>query len=349
VVPPVVPPVEPPFVYTGPTGVSPTQVDGGGATGTMPGGATAFSGGFTQADIDKAFKSGKEATASQVAADKYAAKVSAVDEMIATFKAKGIDDKEFSDLINSEIMNDTSTEDLLLKLPDTAAYQKRFPGMKALAAKNRAISEDLYIKTENQMVQTLRFYDLPTGFYDNREMLGKIIGNEVSSKEVQDRAQAAQDLAKTTNPQIRTALKEFYNLGEGDITAYMLNADIAGPLVMKQARAAEIAGLAKTAGFSAFDSNAAETLAQQDVYNKLSLSDLAAGIGKAGILSETQKRLAYLENQTYNDKEALAATFESDQQSILASQKRASRETARFSGSSGVGTQSLRSSTVSNI
>jgi hypothetical protein len=72
------------------------------------------------------------------------------------------------------------------------------------------------------------------------------------------------------------------------------------------------------------------------------LSDLAAGIGKAGILSETQKRLAYLENQTYSDREALSATFEADQQSILASQKRAAREGARFSGGSGLSSGSLR-------
>lgn len=280
--------------------------------------------------------------ASTVTADKYANKVAAKDKMIATFKAQGIDDPEFSNFISSNIMNDVSEEQTLIKLYEQPAYKARFPGMASLIAKNRAIKEADYIKLEDQMVQTLRFYDLPAGFYDNREMLGKIIGNEVSAKELQDRAQAAQDLAKATNPEIRTALKDFYGLGEGDITAYMLNADIAGPLVLKKARSAEIAGLAKTAGFGAFDANTAEALAQKGAYSNLSLTDLATGIGKAGALADTQRRLSYLENSKYSDQEALLATMESDTQAILASQKRAAREAARFGGGTGLTSGSLR-------
>ena len=329
--------------------VSPTQVDGGGATGTMPGGATGFSGGFSQADIDKAFKAGQDAAAKVAADNIYANKVKASDKLIATFKANGIDDKTFSEFISGQIMADVSTEDTLLKLYDQPAYKARFPGMATLRTKNRTITEDAYIKAENAIVETLRFFDLPVGFYDNRETLGSIIGNEVSPKEVQDRAQAAQDLAKTTNPEIRTALKEFYNIGEGDITAHFLNGDLAGPLLLKQARAAEIAGVAKTAGFNAFGGIEAATLAEQDVYKNMNLTDLTTAIGKSGTLADTQRRLAYLEQGTYSDREALKATIESDQQAILASQRRASRETARFGGSSGLGAASLKTGSESRI
>jgi len=325
-------------------GVSPTQVDGGGATGGMPGGATGFSGGFTQADIDKAFKAG-EAAAAKVAADNiYANKVKASDKLVTLFKAQGIDDPGFAKFISDNIMNDVSEAQTLIDIYDQPVYKLRFPGMEALRKKNRAITEDAYIKAENQIVQTLRFFDLPVGFYDNRTMLGSIIGNEVSPKEVQDRAQAAQDLVKATNPEIRTALKEFYNISEGDITANFLNGDLAGPLLLKQARAAEIAGIAKTAGFSSFAKAEAQTLAEQDVYKNMSLTDLTTGIGRAGTLAATQSRLSYLENQTYSDREALQATLESDQQAILASQRRAARETARFSGSSGLSSGSLKQS-----
>jgi hypothetical protein len=325
-------------------GVGAGQVDGGGATGGMPGGATGFSGGFTQADIDKAFKAG-EATAAKVAADNiYANKVKASDKLVTLFKAQGIDDAGFAKFISDNIMNDVSEAQTLIDIYDQPVYKLRFPGMDALRKKNRAITEDTYIKLENQIVQTLKFFDLPVGFYDNRTMLGSIIGNEVSPKEVQDRAQAAQDLAKATNPEIRTALKEFYNISEGDITANFLNGDLAGPLLLKQARAAEIAGIAKTAGFSSFAKAEAQTLAEQDVYKNMSLTDLTTGIGRAGTLAATQSRLSYLENQTYSDREALQATLESDQQAILASQRRAARETARFGGSSGLSSGSLKQS-----
>lgn len=328
---------------------APTQVDGGGATGGMPGGATAFSGGFTQADIDKAFKAG-EATAAKVAADNiYANKVKASDKLVTLFKSQGIDDAGFAKFINDSIMNDVSEAQTLIEIYDQPVYKARFPGMESLRTKNRAITEDAYMKIENQMIQTLKFFDLPVGFYDNRTMLGSIIGNEVSSKELQDRAQAAQDLAKTTNPEIRTALKEFYNIGEGDITANFLNGDLAGPLLLKAARTAEIAGIAKTAGFSSFAKAEAQTLAEQDIYKNMSLTDLTAGIGKAGTLADTQRRLAYIEKGTYSDREALQASVESNQQAILASQRRASRETARFSGSSGLGSASLKTGSEGNI
>ena len=348
---PVVPPVVPvtPTTGTGDTytsgaGTPPGQVGGGGATGAMPGGATGFSGGFTQADIDKAFAEG-QATATKVAADNaFAVKVKAVDKMIAAFKANGIDDPEFANFISSQIMADATQEETLLKLYDQPAYKARFPGMAALRAKNRTITEAQYMALENQISQTLRFFDLPEGFYDSRETLGNIIGNEVSPKEVQDRAQAAQDLAKATNPEIRTALKEFYNIGEGAITAHFLNGDLAAPLLLKQARAAEIAGIAKTAGFNVFTNTEAQGLAEQDVYKNMNLSDLTTAIGKAGTLAETQKRLAYIEQGTYSDREALQATIEADQQALLASQRRAARETARFSGSSGLSSGSLRQS-----
>lgn len=330
--------------YKSGAGTPPGQVGGGGATGAMPGGATAFSGGFTQADIDKAFKAG-EATAAKVAADNiYANKVKASDKLVTLFKAQGIDDPGFAKFISDNIMNDVSEAQTLIDIYDQPVYKLRFPGMDALRKKNRAITEDTYIKLENQIVQTLKFFDLPVGFYDNRTMLGSIIGNEVSPKEVQDRAQAAQDLAKATNPEIRTALKEFYNINEGDITANFLNGDLAGPLLLKQARAAEIAGIAKTAGFNSFAKAEAQTLAEQDVYKNMSLTDLTTGIGRAGTLADTQRQLSYLENQTYSDREALQATLESNQQAILASQRRAARETARFGGSSGLSSGSLRQS-----
>jgi hypothetical protein len=315
----------------------------------MPGGATGVSGGFTQADIDKAFAAGK-ADATKVAADNaYAVKQKAADKLIATFKANGIEDPALAEFISSQIQADVSAEDTLLKLYDQPAYKARFPGMASLRTKNRTISEANYIQLENQIVETLKFFDLPVGFYDNRTMLGSIIGNEVSPKEVQDRAQAAQDLAKNTNPEIRTALKEFYNIGEGDITAHFLNGDLAAPLLLKQARAAEIAGIAKTAGFNAFNGTEAGQLAEQDVYKNMNLTDLTTAIGKSGTLADTQRRLAYLEQGTYSDREALQATVESNQQAILASQRRASRETARFSGSSGLGSASLKTGSEGNI
>ena len=335
-------PVVPPFTYNGTTGVTPTQVVGGGATGNMPGGATGFSGGFTQVDIDKAFKSGQDAKATTVAADKLANNIKASDKLIALFKAQGIDDVGFAKFINDSIMNDVSEAQTLIELYDQPVYKLRFPGMDALRKKNRTITESQYIGLENQMVETLRFYDLPVGFYDDRATLGSMIANEVSPKEVQDRAQMAQDLARSADPNVRNALMNFYKVGEGAITAYFLNSDKALPLLEKSAKSAQIAGIGKTYGFDDFGKSEAEQLGINDNYAKLNESDLTRAFGQASTLAQTQERLATIEQSSYSDREALAATIEGDQQSILASTKRAQREQARFSGSGGLSSYSLR-------
>jgi hypothetical protein len=340
--------VQPPA--TGASGApnpAPTQVDGGGATGAMPGGATGFSGGFTQADIDKAFKEG-EATATKVAADNaFAVKMKASDKLINLFKAQGIEDPAFATFITNNIINDVSEAQTLIEIYDQPAYKLRFPGMDSLRKKNRTIDEKTYIGLENQIVQTLKFFDLPAGFYDDRATLGKMIGNEVSPKEVQDRAQLAQDLSRAADPNIRKSLMDLYKVGEGGITAYFLNADAALPLLEKSAKTAEIAGIGKTYGFNEFGLAEAEALGVKDTYAKLSQSDMTKAFGRASQLAATQSRLAYLEKGAYSDREALAATIEGDQQAILASEKRAQREQARFGGSSGLSSASLR--TGSNI
>jgi hypothetical protein len=291
------------------------------------------------------------AAATKAAADEKAAaimsqKVKAADAMSATFKQYGLE--SLGSFISGQIMADTSPEALLIKLYDQPEYQARFPGMAALQKKNRTITEAEYIKLENSYAETLRFFDLPKGFMDDRATFGKMIASEVSPKELQDRAQIAQDLAKTTNPAIRKALTDFYGVGEGGITAYVLDADKALPLIQKQAKTATIAGVGSAAGFS-LGNTESELMAAKGVYQAMNETDMTKAFGAAAQLRDAQQRLAYLDRTTYDKQEALAAGIEGDQGAILASQKRAQREVARFSGGSGVSAQSLRSNTTSNI
>ena len=286
-------------------------------------------------------KSDAQTAAELKAADQFAQKQKASDAMIATFKQYGLE--SLATFIGSEIMADVSPEALLIKLYDQPEYQARFPGMKALQAKNRTITEANYISLENQYAETLRFFDLPAGFMDDRATFGKMIANEVSPKELQDRAQVAQDLAKTTNPAIRKALTDFYGVGEGGITAYVLDSDKALPLIQKQAKTATIAGVGSSTGFNLTNTEA-DLMASKAVYANMNESDMNKAFSQAQQLRDTQQRLAMLDQTKYNQTEALSAVVESDQQALLASQKRAQNELARFGGSSGLSSGSLRES-----
>lgn len=274
-----------------------------------------------------------------------ASKIKASDRLTNLFKGYGIEG--LATFINQRIMEDASEESVLIELYDRPEYKVRFPGMEALRKKNRTITEKEYIDIENAFVQTARFFDIPKGFYDSADDFGNLIGNEVSAKEFQDRLQVGQDVGKTLDPNVRAALKDFYGIGEGGITAYVLNADKALPILQKQAKAATIAGVAKSAGFNTiYAQGKSEELAGMDAYSKLSEQQLQQGFGIAQQQRGVQQRLARIEGTAYNEQEALQATIEGSAMAQLESKKRAERESLfRFGGRSGVGSTSLRSTT----
>lgn len=306
----------------------------------------------TKAAADAAALAAKAAAdklAAEKLAEKQATKQKASDKLSALFASYGLD--TLAPFINERIMADVSEEMLMLELYARPEYKKRFPGMEKLRGKGRTITESEYMGIEKQMTQTARFFDLPKGFYDSADDFGNLIGNEVSAKEFQDRLQVGQDLARSLNPQVRQALFNMYQVGEGGITAYVLDSEKALSLIQKQAKASQFVGLAKTSGFELKDLTAAsaETIAGSEPYAKLSEQQLQQALGQAGELRRTQKRLAGIENQAYNEQEALNAVIVGSPEALLASQQRAARETARFSARSGLTATSLRSTDIGNI
>lgn len=311
---------------------------------------------ITQADVDAAVaKAVADATAktdaliaqqkADTAAAKFATKVKASDRLKAMFDGVGLG--SLAAFIDKRIMEDASEEAVLLELYDQPEYQARFPGMKALRAKGKTISESDYIKDEKAFAQTARFFDIPVGFYDSPDDFGKLIGNLVSPKEFQDRLQIGQDLARSMSPGLRTQLQELYNVGEGAITAYVLDADRALPLIQKQAKAAQFVGFGREKGFKLEGMTAAqaEQIAGTEAYAKLSAQQMQTALSQAAQLRTTQSRLTGIEGEVYDEGEALKAVIEGSPEAILASQQRAQRETSRFGGGSGVTGSSLRSTT----
>jgi hypothetical protein len=309
---------------------------------------------ITQADVDTAVaKAVAAATAktdaliaqqkADAAAAKFATKVKASDRLTAMFEGVGLG--SLAKFINQRIMEDASEEAVLLELYEQPEYQARFPGMKALRSKGKTITEAEYIKDEKAFAQTARFFDVPVGFYDTPDDFGKLIGNLVSPKEFQDRLQVGQDLARSMSPGLRTQLQELYNVGEGGITAYVLDSDRALPLIQKQAKAAQFVGFGREKGFKleGIDAAQAEQIVGTEAYSKLSAQQMQTALGQAAQLRQTQSRLTGIEGEVYDEGEALKAVIEGSPEAVLASQQRAQREGARFGGGSGVTGSSLRS------
>jgi len=326
-----------------------------GSTTPPPGTSTPT--GLTQADVDAAIAKALaaqqakfDALAAQQKAEadaaKLALKVKAKDRLTTLLASYGLEG--LAGFIDRRIMADVSEEQVMVELYDQPEYQQRFPGMAALRKAGRTITEKEYMANERAMTQTARFFDLPKGFYDSPDDFGALLAKEVSPKEYQDRLQVGQDLARSLNPAVRSQLIEFYGVGEGDLTAFVLDADRALPLIQKQAKAAQFVGIGRAAGFTlgGMTAQQAENIAGTESYAKLSEAELSKALGAAGQLRSTQQRLARLEGIEYNEQEALSAVIEGNQTALLASQQRAQREAARFSTRGGVSGSTLRSTTA---
>ena len=323
-------------------------------TSTTSTASATATGGLTQKDLDNAIKQALAEQAAKTAAEKreqkaaedaakLALKVKASDRLSSIFAGYGLE--TLAGFISRRILADVSEDMLMLELYEQPEYKLRFPGMESLRGKGKTITEAEYMKDEKAFAQTARFFDIPVGFYDSADDFGKLIGNLVSPKEYQDRLQVGQDLARSMSPGIRTQLQELYNVGEGGITAYVLDPEKALPLIQKQAKAAQFVGFGREKGFKLEGVTAAqaEQLAGTEAYAKLSAQQLQTALGQAAQLRQTQSRLTGIEGQVYNENEALKAVIEGSPEAILASQQRAQREGARFGGGAGVTGSSLRS------
>jgi len=301
-----------------------SAVTGGAATSATTGGTT---GGITQAELDAAIKSAlatqasafarqQQEAAAQAAAQREAERRStrqkASDRLVAMFDSYNLGN--LAKFIDERIMNDVSEDMLMLEIYERPEYKTRFPGMAELRKAGKAISEAAYMGIEKQMEQTARFFDLPKGFYDGPEDFGNLIGKQVSAKEFQDRLQVGQDLARTLNPYVKEALSSLYGVGEGALTAYVLDPD-------KALSVTDIAGTAP--------------------YASLSEQQMQKSLQQAGQLRREQSRLAGIEGEVYQEQEALDAVISGSSEALLASQRRAQREVARFGERGGVTATSL--------
>lgn len=136
---------------------------------------------------------------------------------------------------------------VLALIRQTPEYDARFPAMKILAGKQRSISEAEYIAYERRAAELERAYGMPSGMLD-KAAVTRLIGNEVSGQELEERLTLAASGAYQTAPQVRQQFQEYYGIGSGALTAYFLDPDKALPLLNKQFVSAQIGAEAAMQG-----------------------------------------------------------------------------------------------------
>jgi hypothetical protein len=144
-----------------------------------------------------------------------------------------------------------------IALRNTDAYQKRFAGNTDRIKKGlTALSPAEYLALEDGYQNLMRNYGLPASYYakdslGTQEGFNKLIANDVSALELEDRIVTAQKRVLDAAPEVTTALRQFYpDITNGDILAYTLNPEKGLTEIKRKITAAEIGGAAIGAGLT---------------------------------------------------------------------------------------------------
>jgi len=172
---------------------------------------------------------------------------------------------EFNALGLGALVSDA--KDLLMKatsvaaMPDalrtTKAYIDRFSANDArIKAGLRALSPADYLELEDSYQKVMRNYGLPAtyytpGLYGKQAGFEKLLAGDVSAVELEDRIATAQNRVLKANPEVTTALKQFYpDITNGDILAYTLDPTKGIEDIKRKVTAAEIGGAAIQSGLT---------------------------------------------------------------------------------------------------
>jgi hypothetical protein len=144
-----------------------------------------------------------------------------------------------------------SEEQFTSSLRASDQYKKRFAAnQKRIDAGLKPLSEASYIALEDKYQDVMRRYGLPETYYSKGEFgvqkgFENLIASDVSNVELEDRLMVAQDRVLKSNPEVMTALKQFYpDIKNGDILAYTLDPKNAIKEIQRKVTAAEIGGAA---------------------------------------------------------------------------------------------------------
>lgn len=253
---------------------------------------------------------------------------------------------DLADEVDNMIRQDFTVAQIKMELPKTASYQLRFPGMAALRAAGRAINEATYISNEKGYLQTLRAYGLDTDILGSRSALGTYIANEVSPREFEERVNLASTRVNE-NQEVLETFKSFYpEVDKSGVITYLLNPKAGMAIIKKQVRTSEIGAAAASAGFARDLMGISNIETLLPAVGEQAYAGLRTEFQRARQLAQSQRRLAQIENQSYSDLEAIGAVVGDDAAKLLASERRAQREAARFSARGGITGASLASPTA---
>lgn len=234
-------------------------------------------------------------------------------------------------------IEDPDTVEILIR--EEPAFKKRFAANEIRKQKGmNVLSVNDYLRLEDSYSSIMRGSGLPEGFYDSRDDFTNWIANDVSAQEINDRVQWAQQMSKGADPNVKRALMEYENLGEGDITAYFLDQKRASTLfeTRKAFGSAQIGGAAKRQGL-----NIAEDRAKAFYDQGVTGDQANQAFGAVASVLPTSRKLGGIYGEDYTQTDAEDEFLGGTASSRRKRERLAEKETASFSGNGGASRGSL--------
>lgn len=260
-------------------------------------------------------------------------------------RAFGLDN--LAEMLMNGLVEGTDATTLYLNLRKTNEYKKRFPAMDDLQrqaiAGGRGYNEADYINIENAYRETFSQSGLDPSLWDSADDFAALMKAQVAPTEVQRRVDAAKQAVLSTDPATRASLQRLYGISTTDLMQYALDPARGSDLIQRTATTAIMAGMGSDAGLgTGLGAAQWERYAGEAVQANTGYGEIRGQIAAAKSLATEQGRLAGVEGESFTDVDALDVAVLKDANKAMASEQRAKREKARFSGTSGVSAGTLR-------
>jgi hypothetical protein len=314
------------------SGISGDGTSGNGTSGTG-------NKGFTQKDIDDAVAAAL-AKANETTADRDK-KANALASLTSRFSKYGLE--SLIPKIKELVIKGSTEATIALELAETEEYKQRFKANTERLKKGLSVLDPgTYIGLEDSYRQALRAYGLKQ--FDTDDYVSQFIANDISANELSNRIVTAVQRVQNADPAITNQLKQFYNIGQNDLVAYVLDPNQQFQKIERQVQAAEIGVAAARQGITA-GVQVAEQLAAQGVTQ----AEAQKGYATIADILPDAKRLSDIYGTTlegYDLGQAEQEVFNQLASAQRRRQKLTQREIAAFGGSSGTNKTSLTTSSV---
>jgi hypothetical protein len=239
-----------------------------------------------------------------------------------------------SQFVNDLVFKENVLDENIIRgrMRETEQYKTRFAGNDARRkAGINVLSENEYLYLENAYRQQLRSAGMPVGFYDSNDDFTAMIGGDVSIAELATRVNQGYEAVKNADPQVIQEMQRLYGVNDSQLAAYFLDPVKSTPMLVQQAKSAQIAAEATKQAGLAITYQQGEQLTQAGI----NAEQARQGFATLGQAKELFNPLAGEQGVGMTQEEQIGSVFGTNAAAAQRLRKKQAERTAVFQGGGG--------------